>query len=346
MLNSIALFVTRWLVNSSDPRDPARRGGERAPDEDDLADGTAPRARRQRPQPAHRPVLARCAVLSWCAFVLRRTTFGFETITVGTQPARRALRRHQRQPDHHPGDGAVGRLRRPRRRVGGRRHELLLPARARSPASASTASPSPCWPGPTRSPSSPAAFLWGSLLAGAPLMQQEADVSIDVVRIIQSMVLLFVAADAIVRYVFRLQGAAGPAHSTPRRPAGARHDRRRRTACPTTPRPGPHRDELGEGTARRRLGAPADRRRHLRRPRVCCSLVVVAPNLSGERRYVRVRAAARPARRSSFNPVTLVARHRRRCRSSPAVARLPARTRFDRIALIGPDRRRAPGHPA
>ncbi len=38
-------------------------------------------------------------------------------------------------------------------------------------------------------------------------MQQEADVSIDVVRIIQSMVLLFVAADAIVRFVFRMKSA-------------------------------------------------------------------------------------------------------------------------------------------
>ena len=46
-------------------------------------------------------------------------------------------------------------------------------------------------------------------------MQQEADVSIDVVRIIQSMVLLFVAADAIVRYVFRIRGRGRPA---PRRP--------------------------------------------------------------------------------------------------------------------------------
>ena len=52
-------------------------------------------------------------------------------------------------------------------------------------------------------------LLWGSLLSGAPLMQQEADVSIDVVRIIQSMVLLFVAADAIVRYLFRVRGEAG-----------------------------------------------------------------------------------------------------------------------------------------
>ena len=52
----------------------------------------------------------------------------------------------------------------------------------------------------------PAALLWGSLLSGAPLMQQEAGVSIDVVRIIQSLILLFVAADAIVRWVFRMKG--------------------------------------------------------------------------------------------------------------------------------------------
>jgi simple sugar transport system permease protein len=56
----------------------------------------------------------------------------------------------------------------------------------------------------------PAAFLWGSMLSGASLMQQEADVSIDVVRVVQAMVLLFVAADAIVRYLFRLRGDAGP----------------------------------------------------------------------------------------------------------------------------------------
>jgi simple sugar transport system permease protein len=50
-----------------------------------------------------------------------------------------------------------------------------------------------------------AALLWGSMLSGAGLMQQEAGVSIDVVRIVLSLVLLFVAADAIVRYVFRLK---------------------------------------------------------------------------------------------------------------------------------------------
>ena len=59
-------------------------------------------------------------------------------------------------------------------------------------------------------------------------MQQEADVSIDVVRIIQSMVLLFVAADAIVRYVFRIRGP-GPAEA--RRPGrGLGVDREREGA--------------------------------------------------------------------------------------------------------------------
>ncbi len=50
----------------------------------------------------------------------------------------------------------------------------------------------------------PAAILWGSLLSGAPLMQLQADLSIDLVRIVQALILLFVAADLIVRRVFRI----------------------------------------------------------------------------------------------------------------------------------------------
>ena len=57
----------------------------------------------------------------------------------------------------------------------------------------------------------PASLLWGALLIGAPLMQQEAGVSIDIVKIIQSMVLLFVAADAIVRFIFRVKAEDGGA---------------------------------------------------------------------------------------------------------------------------------------
>ena len=51
----------------------------------------------------------------------------------------------------------------------------------------------------------PAAILWGALLAGAPLMQLEADLSNDLVLIVQALIVLFVAADAIVRYLFRVR---------------------------------------------------------------------------------------------------------------------------------------------
>ncbi|MDE0805471.1 MAG: hypothetical protein OSA99_19395, partial [Acidimicrobiales bacterium] len=54
----------------------------------------------------------------------------------------------------------------------------------------------------------PAAILWGSMLSGAGLMQQEVGLSIDVVRIVQALVLLFVAADVIVRTIFRIRKAA------------------------------------------------------------------------------------------------------------------------------------------
>lgn len=51
----------------------------------------------------------------------------------------------------------------------------------------------------------PAGVLWGSLLAGAPLMQLQADLSIDLILIVQALIVLFVAADAIVRYLFRIR---------------------------------------------------------------------------------------------------------------------------------------------
>ncbi len=55
----------------------------------------------------------------------------------------------------------------------------------------------------------PAAILWGSMLSGSGLMQQETGLSIDAVRIVQALVLLFVAADVIVRTVFRIKKGEG-----------------------------------------------------------------------------------------------------------------------------------------
>ncbi|MGH9273388.1 MAG: ABC transporter permease, partial [Acidimicrobiales bacterium] len=52
------------------------------------------------------------------------------------------------------------------------------------------------------------ALLWGSMLSGAGLMQQDSGLSIDAVRIVQALVLLFVAADVIVRTIFRVRRAS------------------------------------------------------------------------------------------------------------------------------------------
>jgi general nucleoside transport system permease protein len=208
MLNSIALFLTRWLVNSSDPvilRDTTAS----VPRTKTISESARLTELVDSEPNLHTGLFLLVALCFLVAFVLRRTTFGFETITVGTNPhaalyaginVNRIIVLAMVLAGGFAGLAAVS-------EVAGTNYffqpgtfafigfdgiAIALLARANPIAIL------------------PAAFLWGSLLKGAPLMQQEADVSIDVVRIIQSMVLLFVAADAIVRYLFRLKGAAGP----------------------------------------------------------------------------------------------------------------------------------------
>jgi simple sugar transport system permease protein len=51
----------------------------------------------------------------------------------------------------------------------------------------------------------PAALFWGALRNGAGLMQLQSEISINLINIIQALVIIFVAADPIVRWLYRLR---------------------------------------------------------------------------------------------------------------------------------------------
>ena len=205
MLNAIALRMTEYLVTSRDPvilldtsssvaHTRSIGANARLPE---LVDGSG----------LHLGLLVALALCGLVWFVLERTTLGFEIRTVGLNP----------DAAHYAGmsvtkivvvvmalSGALAGLAgagevsggvNPYFTPGGFANigfdsiAIALLARANPFAVAG------------------AALLWGSLLSGAPLMQLRADLSIDLVRIVQALIILFVAADAIVRFLFRIRAA-------------------------------------------------------------------------------------------------------------------------------------------
>jgi simple sugar transport system permease protein len=51
----------------------------------------------------------------------------------------------------------------------------------------------------------PAALLWGGLRNGAGLMQVRSGMSIDLIYVVQALVMVCIAADQIVRWLYRLK---------------------------------------------------------------------------------------------------------------------------------------------
>jgi ABC-type uncharacterized transport system permease subunit len=203
MLNSIAVLYVRWLVSSTDPvvlRDMTASTPRTAPLP---SSGRLPELVHSVPV-LHLGFLLLVLACGLVWFLLSRTTFGFEVRTVGTNPSAakyagmgvsRTIVLVMALSGALAGLAGGGEVAGNSGflspgifvAIGFDSIAIALLARANPFAIILTAG------------------LWGSMLSGAGLMQQEAGLSIDAVRIFQALVLLFVAADVIVRTIFRVR---------------------------------------------------------------------------------------------------------------------------------------------
>lgn len=209
MLNNIAILFIRWMVGSRDPvilRDMSAS----VPRTATLPEaGRLPELVGSQP-PLHLGFLVMIGLCALVWFILKRTTFGFEVRTVGTNPnaakyagmgVNRTIVAVMAISGALAGLAGAGEISGTSgflspgvfAAIGFDSIAIALLARANPYAIIATS------------------ILWGSMLSGAGLMQQEAGLSIDAVRIVQALVLLFVAADVIVRWLFRMrrEGAGG-----------------------------------------------------------------------------------------------------------------------------------------
>ena len=142
------------------------------------------------------------AMVPLAYFLIYRTTLGFEIRTVGANP-RRALRRHEPAPPDHPHAQPVRAV---RRLAGG----IEILSLGYYPAVFGTTIGFAGITVALLGRSHPvgialAALLLGGMSAGAPQMQIEADIPIEIIDVIQGLILLFLAAEVVIRRLLRVR---------------------------------------------------------------------------------------------------------------------------------------------
>lgn len=200
MLNSVAAFIISGVVN-----DVLRAPGTSFSRTADVGNAALPILFGRN---GHLGVLLAIAVVPIVYWLLWRTTLGFEIRTVGASPSA------ARYAGMRPGRLIILTMSMAGMFAGLAGVIQILGLTGHYPATFGTALGFDGITVALLGRAHPVGILFGALLlggmrAGAPLMQIRADIPIEIIDVIQAVILLFLAADVIIRYLFRVRAARG-----------------------------------------------------------------------------------------------------------------------------------------